>query len=259
MKITNNTGLPEVIARAVQNDPYTVRTDYTVTGLLKPPRIAVLTKKHWDAIEEDVSERVWALFGQAVHAVIERASGKVGGILSEMRYKVNIEGRSVSGQADMIDIDAGKVADFKVTKSWGIAYKSRLDDWRKQLNMLAFLIEHGEPMLEEGQPAPPPVKIKTASIIAIARDWGEKDAGLYKAKEYPQAPIVEIPIPLWCPDDQERCILDLMEAHERAKHTLPDCTEEERWWDPKKKEGRRCKGFCSVAKFCTQFNPLARD
>jgi len=64
MKLTNKFNLPDPIVNAVQNQGYTPgSSDITVTQLIQPPLIRQLNKKHWDDIEEDASDRVWALFG----------------------------------------------------------------------------------------------------------------------------------------------------------------------------------------------------
>src|SRR5258706_69449 len=68
--VTNKHGLPDAIVRAVLNDPYDRGdADFTVTQLLQPPQLARLTQAN--PIPEDVSDRIWALLGHAVHVILE--------------------------------------------------------------------------------------------------------------------------------------------------------------------------------------------
>ena len=75
MKLTNHFNLPDTFFQAVLNDKYS-RGDaqYSATDLIRPPRITILSRRYWDEIEEDVSERIWALLGKAVHAILEATS-----------------------------------------------------------------------------------------------------------------------------------------------------------------------------------------
>ena len=79
--ITNLHNLPAAVVAAVQNDPYVGGGDISTTKLIDSPRIRVLSAKHKDNISVDVSERVWALLGQAVQrevACIDRHDDLVG-------------------------------------------------------------------------------------------------------------------------------------------------------------------------------------
>jgi hypothetical protein len=75
--LTNKKNLNEAILRAVQKDWYSgtgEKRDYSVTQLLSPPKIIQLMRRHKNEIDEDVSERVFALMGSAMHAILERAN-----------------------------------------------------------------------------------------------------------------------------------------------------------------------------------------
>ena len=72
--VTNVHGLPEALVPAVTNDPYVGGGDISVTKLIDAPQVRALTRKHHDKLVVDVSERIWALLGQGVHTVLERAA-----------------------------------------------------------------------------------------------------------------------------------------------------------------------------------------
>ena len=72
MRITNNLGLPQPIVDAVSNDDYTRGiANISATGLLAPPRQAALLEAHGADLEEDASDRIFSLFGKAIHGILE--------------------------------------------------------------------------------------------------------------------------------------------------------------------------------------------
>src|SRR5512133_1083402 len=107
MKLTNTHGLPASIVKAITNDDYSgpkgQEDKIGVTTLIGPPKIYFLKKKHWAEIEEDASDRLWSLLGQAVHKVMERAEDKT--TISEERIEETIDGLTVSGQMDVLGSD----------------------------------------------------------------------------------------------------------------------------------------------------------
>src|SRR6266480_3301089 len=86
--LTNSLSLPQPLVEAVRADDYDRgECDYTTTQLIRPVRINSLLQKHRDQICEDVSDRIWTLFGQAIHTVLERAKdGIVTDFITEERY-----------------------------------------------------------------------------------------------------------------------------------------------------------------------------
>jgi hypothetical protein len=264
MKITNKTGLPMSIVRAIQNDPYSVgESDFTATGLLRPPRLAALYKIHADEIEEDAIDRVWALLGQAVHVVLERAEEEQ----AEERLYAKLDNWVIGGRYDRMGF-AGlerddpftstvpieevetwplKITDYKVTSAWALKYDSRSEDHAAQLNILVWLARKNGHNVTE------------ASVVYILRDWSERDLSKDKSEKYPRAPIVEVDFAIWAEQEVE----DFMrlrinefvraDAAVLARSPLPECTPDERWVDKKTGMSRRCKRYCPVSKFCTQW------
>jgi len=59
MIITNEHGAPDVFVRAAENDMYSMGdADISVTGLIQPPQIARLRKKHEDKLSSDVRDEL---------------------------------------------------------------------------------------------------------------------------------------------------------------------------------------------------------
>ena len=119
MIYTNEYNIPEVIVNAIVNDTYTRgESDISVTGLLQPPRISVLRKKHESDLVADVSDEVWKLFGQVCHDLFERANKDKNNIETERRMFTGLGGWTISGQADIYEKDTKTLSDFKVTSVW---------------------------------------------------------------------------------------------------------------------------------------------
>ena len=101
VKITNKHGLPQALVNAVQNDPYDGGVaDISVTRLIQPPQIGYLARGV--ELEEDVSERIWVLLGQAVHTILERAY-QHSDALVEQRLYTECCGWTVSGKPDLLE------------------------------------------------------------------------------------------------------------------------------------------------------------
>lgn len=276
MKITNKYNLPETLYKAVAFD-MKPRTGYSVTDLISPPCIVQLTRRHWEEIEEDISERIWLLLGSAVHYILEK--GEVSESLKEERLEATIGGVKISGRPDLWRNNT--ITDYKVTSVWTVIYapKGRAD-WHAQLNLYSLLYwANGFTTYK-------------LEACAILRDWQKRKA---LEHDYPSIPIAMIDIPVW--DDQtiNSYVHDRITAHTEAEGLsdaeLPECTPEEMWqkattyavmkeerktavrvFDSYKQaeemmgsmddkhyilerpgENVRCKDYCSVSKWCNQY------
>lgn len=292
MKITNKFNVPETLLSLAQRDFYTKgKADYSVTEIISPPRIQRLRKKHWQDIEQDVSDMLWMLLGTALHVVAERSV--VEGHTNEERIIVDMDGVLLSGAIDLQrdDEDGITIYDYKFTSAW--ALMNDKPEWEQQQNIYRYLIERAK-----GKP------VKGLKICALIRDWSRRDA--QNKPDYPQAPIQVVDIPMWTMERTKQFIWERIEAHRDSKvradwdEELPLCTEEDRWMrDTKyalKKEGRktairvfdteeeakavlkdmpekekgfieirkgesvRCTGnFCGVAQFCSQYQQSLKE
>lgn len=233
MRLTNKANLPESIFNAISRDPYDKGDcDFSVTELILPPRIRVLRIKHAGEIEEDIQDRLWSLYGQLAHSLLERAAGQ--NELVEKRIFTKIGLHTLSGQIDNLCLEHGVLSDYKFTTSWGfMADREPKEDWVQQLNMQAFLIE-----AELG------VEVKALQIIGLLRDWQIREAS--KSKKYPQYPIAVMEIPIWRKPTTHRFILERMALHMKALSSMPrECSVDERW-----RNNIRCMSYCNVNKFC---------
>lgn len=276
MKITNHEGLPDAIVQAVMNDPYSRGdgTTISVTELIAPPRIVALRNKHRDEIEEDASDRIWSLVGQAVHNVLERANKKG---IAERRLSIDILGHRLSGAMDLY-YEEGILFDYKIQSVWRFL-SGVPKEIEEQLNCYAEILrQNGE-------------RVTEIRVIAILRDWSKMRA--MQGGNYPHKQVLNLSTPLWPESEARSFIQGRLKMHDLAKTLLPDCTDHDRWAsneyavmktgrksaikllgedltgarslastlgpdhyvEHRQEPTRRC-GYCNVQKFCEQFKKL---
>ena len=228
MKLTNHAKLPETIVRAIENDPYSSEgSDISVTRLIAPPRVRVLEQRHWDELEEDVSDKIFTLIGSSVHHVIERAVSE--NDISERRLFVDIYDWKLSGQFDLLT-ESGDLIDFKVTSAWSAleAMEKGKSDWERQLNVLDWLIRNNDQELRNNKGKE--LEVKSMYIMAILRDWSKMK--VMTSDNYPRKQVIMIPINRWTPQEQDKYVEDRIKLHQLAEQQGEDlmvCTPEERW------------------------------
>jgi len=235
MKITNKFNVPETLVALATRDYYTKgKSDYSVTEIISPPRIQRLRRKHFEEIEQDVSDMLWMLLGTALHVVAERS--EVLGHTNEERLSAGINGIILSGAIDLQkdDEDGVTITDYKFTSAW--ALMNDKPEWEQQQNIYKYLVERVKKK-----------PVKGLKICALIRDWSRRDA--QNKPDYPQAPIQVIDIPMWTFDRTEAFIKERVEMHRDSKVSadwgdeLPLCSEEERWVKQTtyavKKDGRK--------------------
>jgi hypothetical protein len=292
MRLTNKFNLPQPILNvASKRQPVTggIRT----TTLISSPKIKVLERQHYEQMEDDVSNSVWAMFGTGFHKLMEDGADALN--KPEMTYQATVNGTVVSGTVDLTShsllTGEDTIFDYKVTTAWSAMQEK--PEWELQLNVYAFLAN------ESGR------KVTSINILAVIRDWTAREAKL--DSEYPQSPMVVIPIPLWPHDITKDFIAGRITAHVDAglRHSmgesLPDCDTTERWYrkgklavvnnkksaralkvfeEGEEREARefrdtsknkedleihirsgksiRCHSFCRVSKFCSQFEEIVK-
>ena len=234
--ITNNKGFPLALVKAVENDSYSKgKADRSVTGLLAPPRQAALKDIHEDVLTEDVSERTYALYGQLIHLLLERAGEQDRNALTEERLFTEVGGWTISGQTDTITLteeEGWVVSDYKFVT----AYKFKRDkfdpdklvvpeEYEQQLNMYAHLLR------ENG------FRVDELKIVAIYRDWSKLEAR--RDSSYPQLGAETHDVKLWPADEAKAFMEERVRLHQYAmagnmhgsitEEDLPECTDEERW------------------------------
>lgn len=196
--------------------------DYSVTTLLKPPRVVQLEKRHGHEVERPLESLISAFMGTGVHSMFEE-NLKLKQI-TEPRYDIErtimdkIEDRIISGRFDAL-WDSQHLYDFKTCKTWKKIFDPGMVEWHQQLNIYAHMLRNRG------------LDIKSINIIAIYMDWSKMRS--LRERDYPQAPVVEYKLTTW-PDEVAgqylRDRINLMKTcEETADESLPECTTEERW------------------------------
>lgn len=226
--LTNKFFLPDAFVRAVKNEKYSSRGNISITSLIDSPRVRLLKKHH--TYEEDVSSTVWALFGTAVHAIIERSSEFHDDVENEMQLSMMIDDWEVTGTCDMYEKSTCTITDWKVTSVWKVIKGLSDDDgWVKQTNCYAAMIR------AKG------LDVKSIKVIAILKDWKAREA-MYNA-DYPQQPVVTLHVPVYSHQGMIDYMTKRVKLHKEAEQLfynsssdgtvsedkLPVCTPQERW------------------------------
>lgn len=279
MKITNRNNFPEALLIAVSNDPYSRgASDYSVTQLLKPPRVVALEHLYKDELVDDVEDRLWSLYGQIAHLILERANIRD---LSEERFFGSFQAPTrevvVSAQVDTLSLVDEELTDWKFSTSWNFKEgQPAKEDWVCQMNMQRELL------LRNGK------NVRSMRIVGLLRDWSKLEAK--RTSDYPQKGVMTVPIDIWPREKTQAFIEHRIALHENALKSLPLCNAEEMWAKPdiwavvkggkavrfgvqyteeaahamlKKHDGasiefrpgvrNRCESYCSVSEFCTQY------
>ncbi len=280
MRVTNRNNLPQPLVNVLKNDTYSKgAARISITGLMTPPRIAMLRQKHHDLIEEDVSDNIWAILGRAVHAVLEAGADEEH--LSEERLFAEVDGWVISGALDLQHLGKDGVTskpkigitDYKMTSAWAVMQEKQ--EWEDQLNSYKFLVEEAKDW-----------QVERLDICAIIRDWSRHKAA--QDPNYPQEPVVRVPIRMWPHAHAKAYVLERIKHHRDAiaavafGDELPLCTDEERWMRPgtwavvrkgnehkqsaidmaaekgliieeRKAEPIRCTTYCKVSAWCSQY------
>jgi hypothetical protein len=196
--------------------------DYSVTTLLKPPRVVHLEKRYGNLVTRPPESLIAAFMGHGIHSAFEE-NLKMKSIL-DPRYDIErsimdkIEDRIISGRFDVL-WDGEHLYDFKTCKTWKKVFDPNMVEWHQQLNVYAHLLRNRG------------LDIKTINIVALYMDWSRMRA--LRDKDYPQSPVVEYELNTW-PDEvagtflRERINI-MKEAEDKADASLPLCTTEERW------------------------------
>ena len=228
MAIENDLGLPEPIFQALAHDSYdSGGADITPTTWIDSPRIAQLRKAHKDEIVESVSKRAFSALGTGFHKIMENAAGD-GAITEERIFWDHPSGLRTSTAIDIrIQKDDGTWIDldYKVTTVSSTMYGIK-PAWEQQLNSHAFLLKKAKN-----------IEVSELYILAMLRDWKSSEAG---RPGYPDAPIMQIPVPLWSFEDAQAYVEGRIALHQQAAYSaligeeLPLCTAEETWERPDK-------------------------
>jgi len=279
MKITNNFNLPESLVNIIKKDIREPKDgEMHVTELVGSPLIRKLRIKHWNELEEDVSDRLWALLGTSVHYILEKGAPE--DAFGEEELTAHIGGITIIGKSDLYHNKG--IEDWKVTSVYSFLLGMK-PEWEAQQNIYKWLWK------ENGFP------VETLNINAILRDWLKSK--ILTDSNYPKIPFQSMKVNVWNYHSTIKYILNRIVLH--AEKPPPECTPGEKWTRPttyavmkvgQKKAKRvlssnelaeewlsyqenlkdlfveerkgtnvRCESYCSVKNFCPYYNKREKN
>jgi hypothetical protein len=223
--------LPEALVKAVStrrhNDPGRI----SATTLLNGTKQIILTDRHWDELSDDVSDRFWAIFGTAVHALLEQEGEHE---FAEEFMSLEMDGITVTGRIDNYNMATATVTDYKTASVWKVKFGD-FHDWYRQGMIYSWLLTKNG------------FKADRCQFVAILKDHSKADAR--RDFQYPQGPlyVYEFTVTPEALQEIESFITaklaDYKQKRELADDAIPPCSPEERWEKPTKyavkKEGRK--------------------
>jgi len=222
MIITNRLNLPEGFVKAASQDKHNAEGCLSATTIIQGVKQVILTDRHWDSLEDDVSDRIWAIWGQAVHSLME-SEGENEFTEQEMAYKVG--GITVTGRIDSYDMKHGVINDYKTASIVKVKFGD-FTDWYLQGMIYAWLLTKNK------------FPVKKCRFIALLKDHSKTE--VLRDCQYPKEPVYVYEFPVTAQglfkigifikdkvDEYQRCIALNDDA-------IPPCTPEERWDRPPK-------------------------
>ena len=284
MIVKNSMGLPQAFINALNLERHNEKGSYSATTLLKGACEQVLTDRHFEEIEIDVSDCVWQIWGTAVHLIFEKA-GIEG--FTEEKFEVPVSNSKVTGRVDLYDLQNETIYDWKTASIWKVQFQD-FSDWDKQGLIYAWL------MKQNG------LNVKEIKFVALLKDHSKSKAR--KDFEYPQKPVVVHTVKATAEalEEIEKYIFSKIKSFEEAEKLadadLPECTKEERWatedkWAVMKNgrktalkvcsskkeaqeyiannggdtieyragESKKCADYCTVCQFCPFYKKLIKQ
>lgn len=216
-KITNKLNLPKsFINYADSSNVHTYEPNtYSVTELLSGTREIVLRRRHRDEITTDICDMIPALFGTAVHKVLEENGDS--NCQQEVQMSTTFGKYILFGICDVLNVEEELIEDYK-TCSVSKVMKKDFDDWRKQGLSYAYI------QLTKG------IIVRHLKFYALMKDWSKIKS--LSVSNYPSSPIY-----IWEMDIQDSDF-DYIQGWlkqkfadiEKAESELPECSNEERWY-----------------------------
>jgi hypothetical protein len=231
MTIKNKLNLPAGLVKAVSTERHNAALCLSATTLLQGMKQILLTDRHWEQLEDDVSDRVWAIWGQAVHSLLEH-EGENDFTEQEMSYKVgNI---TITGRIDNYNMATGIICDYKTASVNKIKFND-YSDWYMQGMIYAWLLTRNK------------FPVERCRFIALLKDHSKTEA--LRERQYPPNPVYVYEFPVTA--DKlfktgtyiRNKVTEYEKYRETADDAVPPCLPEERWDRPSKyavkKEGRK--------------------
>lgn len=231
MKVTNKLNLPTAFVNAVSTTRHNATGCFSATTLNKGAKEIILSDRHFDEITVDAADSVWAVWGTAVHALLESQPDNN---FHEEYFKVPVSKSFVTGQVDSYDMENAVINDWKTASVWKVQFKD-FSDWRAQGLTYAWLLKQSG------------LEVKKCRFVALLKDHSKTKAK--NDSSYPQSPVFIYEFDV-TPEDMAETrdrilnkVLEIENAYKLEDDAIEPCSAEERWADGEKwavmKNGRK--------------------
>lgn len=231
MKVSNRLNLPAAFVNAVSTARHNAAGCFSATTLNKGAKEIILTDRHFDEIEVDAADSVWAVWGTAVHALLESQPDNN---FHEEYFKVSVSNSYVTGQVDSYDMENGVINDWKTASVWKVQFND-FKDWRAQGLTYAWLLQQSG------------LEVKKCRFVALLKDYSKTKAKTDSS--YPQSPVFIYEFDVTAADMEETAariltkVQEIESAYKLDDDAIEPCSAEERWADGEKwavmKNGRK--------------------
>lgn len=231
MKVTNKLNLPAAFVNAVSTNRHNAAGCFSATTLNKGAKEIILSDRHFDEITVDAADSVWAVWGTAVHALLESQPDNN---FHEEKFKVPVCNSFVTGQVDSYDMEHATIFDWKTASVWKVQFAD-FSDWYKQGMTYAWLLKQSG------------LDVRHCVFVALLKDHSKSKAA--KDASYPQSPVFKYEFDVTDEELQQteaRIIAKVQEiesAYKLDDDAIEPCSAEERWADDEKwavmKNGRK--------------------
>ena len=231
MKVTNKLNMPAAFVNAVSTTRHNEAGCFSATTLNKGAKEIILSDRHFDEITVDAADSVWAVWGTAVHALMESQPDNN---FHEEKFKVPVCNSFVTGQVDSYDMEHATIFDWKTASVWKVQFAD-FGDWYKQGMTYAWLLKQSG------------LDVRHCVFVALLKDHSKSKAA--KDASYPQSPVFKYEFDVTDEELQQteaRIIAKVAEiesAYKLDDDAIEPCSAEERWADGEKwavmKNGRK--------------------
>ena len=231
MIVSNRLNLPAAFVNAVSTTRHNAAGCFSATTLNKGAKEIVLSDRHFDEIEVDAADSVWAVWGTAVHALLESQPDNN---FHEEYFKVPVSNSFVTGQVDSYDMENGVINDWKTASVWKVQFND-FSDWRRQGLTYAWLLQQSG------------LEVKKCRFVALLKDHSKTKAK--NDSSYPQSPVFIYEFDVTAADMEETAarilakVQEIESAYKLDDDAIEPCSAEERWADGEKwavmKNGRK--------------------
>ena len=231
MIVSNRLNLPAAFVNAVSVRRHNEPGCFSATTLNKGCKEIILSDRHFDEITVDAADSVWAVWGTAVHALLESQPDNN---FHEESFKVPVSNSFVTGQVDSYDMENGVINDWKTASVWKVQFND-FKDWRAQGLTYAWLLQQSG------------LEVKKCRFVALLKDHSKTKAKTDSS--YPQSPVFIYEFDVTAADLEETAarilakVQEIESAYKLDDDAIEPCSEEERWADGEKwavmKNGRK--------------------